>query len=130
MFNENDIFNLLGDRNYVPMNAQEIGKNIGSGRNQLHTLQRKLTRLVASGQIARIGERRYCLPKDANLISGIINFRQNGSATIIPDSESGNSKTKVLSVRARDTSVAMHKDRVFVQIDSCKKRSFNYQVGR
>ena len=130
MFNENDIFNLLGDRNYVPMNAQEIGKNIGSGRNQLHTLQRKLTRLVASGQIARIGERRYCLPKDANLISGIINFRQNGSATIIPDSESGNSKTEVLSVRARDTSVAMHKDRVFAQIDSRKKRSFNYQVGR
>ena len=130
MFNENDIFNLLGDRNYLPMNAQEIGKNIGSGRNQLHTLQRRLTRLVASGQIARIGERRYCLPKDANLISGIINFRQNGSATIIPDSESGNSKTEVLSVRARDTSVAMHKDRVFAQIDSRKKRSFNYQVGR
>lgn len=130
MFNENDIFNLLGDRSYVPMNAQEIAKSLGSGKNQFHTLQRRLNRLVTSGQIARIGERRYCLPRDANLISGIIKFRQNGSATIIPDSESGNSKTTVFSVRARDTGVAMHKDRVFAQIDSRKKRTSSYQAGR
>ena len=130
MFTDKDILNLLGDRDYVPLNAREIGQSLGVEGNQFHALQRRLNRLVAPGRIARIGERRYCLPRDADLVSGVINFRHNGSATIVPDSESGNSRPEVLSVRARDTGVAMHGDRVFAQIDRRKKRTFSYQMGR
>ncbi len=127
---DKDILNLLGNRTYLPLRAQEIGQSLKLERNQVSTLQRRLNRLVASGRIARIGERRYCLPEDADLVSGIIKFRQSGSATIVPDSDSGKSGREVLTVRARDTGVSMHGDRVFAQIDRRKKKTFSYRMGR
>lgn len=76
---------------------------------QAHEL---LDQMLERGEIARLKKDRLCIPEDADLVSGRMIFRQSGSALLVPDA---NPAGEAYPVRAEDTAVAMHGDRVLAR---------------
>lgn len=107
---------------YVPQRIEEISQVL----NLLPKDERKLRRLlrseVASGRIAQIKNQRFALPRDVDLISGQILFRQSGSARLVPFNERGNPEGDAYHVSAEDTWVSMHGDSVLTRINRDDRR--------
>lgn len=127
---EDAIIQLMRGRDYVPLKTNEFAERLNLSKNRITTLQRELRILVESGRIVRTKNNRFCLPQDADLQTGTIRFRQSGRALFIPDPLSGEVESPSLLVRARDTGVAMDRDRVLVRRKRPKRRSYRYQMGR
>jgi ribonuclease R len=124
------IFQLLGTPEYVPIPAKGIAQALGI-HNQFRRaeLDEALKNLHSMGQIVRIKNDCYCLPTDADLVSGIIRFRQSGSAILIPELTSDRKRLDPLPIRAEDTGVAFHGDRVVVRRMSTPKRVYSRGKG-
>lgn len=120
---EEKIFQLMSQPDYVPAKVENIGELLDLTGNKQDILKNVLRRLVISGAIVVVKKNRYCLPADADLIPGIIRFRQSGSAILIPDPE--NTRLRELGIAAgkerlfipaEDTGVALHGDRVLARL--------------
>ena len=100
---------------YVPARLEDIASQLQlKSKRELSQLQKIIHRRLQEGSLARVKKERLCLPKDADLVGGTIMFRQSGSAVINverPDRKD----PETFEVRAEDTSVAMHKDRVLAR---------------
>ncbi len=79
--------------------------------------------MVRAGTIAQVKRDRYCLPSDADLVSGRLLFRNSGSAKLLPDTPAdGTPAPTAVHVRAEDTGTALHGDRVVVRIEKKRRR--------
>ena len=124
------IIELLSSPDYVPLPVNSIAKALGIENPFLSKqLDESLGRLLTQGQIVRIKKGRYCLPTDADLISGIIRFRQNGSAIVIPETAPGAKRPDPLPIRAEDTGLALNGDRVIVRKMTSPKRLYGRRKG-
>ena len=103
---------------YVPETVQVLAAKLGLHRRDRRKLAHELRILESQGAIVRVKKDRYCLPADADLLTGRINFRQSGSALLIPEAQPGQPEREPIEIAAEDTGVAMHGDRVVVQISS------------
>jgi len=124
------IFELLSSPDYVPLPVNSIAKALGIQNTFLSKqLDESLGRLLTQGQIVRIKKGRYCLPTDADLISGIIRFRFNGSAIVIPETTPGGKRPDPLPIRSEDTGIALNGDRVIVRKMTSPKRLYGRGKG-
>ena len=124
------IFELLSSPDYVPLPVNSIAKVLGIQNPFLSKqLDESLGRLLTQGQIVRIKKGRYCLPTDADLISGIIRFRFNGSAIVIPETTPGGQRPDPLPIRSEDTGIALNGDRVIVRKMTSPKRLYGRGKG-
>ncbi len=123
--------------NYAPLKAAEIGQRLKLREKQQSILKNILRRLVISGAVVAVKGERYCLPADADLIPGIINFRQSGAAILIPDPE--NKRLRQLGmaagkdrlyIPAEDTGVAMHRDHVLARLVQQRGRYHRRRPGK
>ena len=115
------LLKLFGAKDYVPMRRMEIISVLKFDQDvtkEAHTL---LDKMLKEGEIARLKKDRLCIPKDADLVSGRLIFRQSGSAILIPDSDpSGDG----YPVKSEDTGVSMHGDTVLARKVDDKRRPF------
>ena len=97
------------------MRLEEIVAVLRLNPDQTKKARRMLGSMLDQGQIVRIKKDRLCIPKDADLISGRIMFRQSGSAILIPDSEAGKKGVQGFPISAEDTATAFHGDQVLAR---------------
>ncbi len=107
---------LLRASGYVPLSETEIARALGLGKNERDSLAFEVRRLLAAGEVVRIKQDQLCLPQDADLVTGRIQFRQAGSAYVIPEKRAGEPEKPDIQIAAEDTGVAMHGDKVVVRL--------------
>lgn len=112
------ILNLLGAEDYVPVRKEAILTLLKLDSKETEEANQLISQMLESGEIVRLKKDKICLPTDADLISGKILFRQNGSATLL--TETGNQKpsssNSVYIIAAEDVGVALHQDQVLARI--------------
>ena len=119
---EEKILEFMRRKDYSPLRIDELHKALGGDGKLFRKLKKLLPRMVRAGTVAQVKRDRYCLPGDADLVTGKILFRAGGSAKLLPDAPADGLPAKPgVHVRAEDTGTAMHGDRVVVRIE--KKRS-------
>jgi len=102
------ILSLLSRKTYVPLDRVGIAKELKLAKRDQRKLDFQLRRLLSDGDIVRIKRDRYCIPKDADLATGTIRFRQSGSAMVAPDATERNGNVAApIHIDAEDTGVAM-----------------------
>jgi len=116
-------------KDYVPLTIDELAAELNLKGGQLAQLRKAVKRLVGRGTLAKVKGDRYCLPRDADLVSGNIRFRQSGSAWMVPDHPPNQPPPEDYQIDAEDTHVALHGDRVLVRIKQAPSRP-RYQRGR
>ncbi len=112
------LLKLLGAEDYTPLDYPGLVAALPISKEEESYLQASLAELLERGHITLIKHKRYCLPKDADLIVGHIRFRPSGSATLIAEESS----EKVYTFTAEDTGLALHDDRVVIRIKSLSRR--------
>lgn len=110
------ILSHLQAKDYVPSTKSDLAAALGLAKKERRALDYEMRLLLASGDIIRIKDDRFCIPHDADLVTGVIKFRQSGSAFVTPDAPLGGKKLPAIEIAAEDTGVAMHQDRVVVRL--------------
>jgi len=117
---EEKILNYLRGENYAPSKAEEIVHALASDRREAKQLKRGLNELFVQGMVAKVKQDRYCIPQDADLVTGVIRFKRNGGAMLRPDVGLANAGVKdlpeMVTLRAEDTGVALPGDKVMVRL--------------
>jgi ribonuclease R len=103
---------------YVPQTIDELAHSLQLSSEAKPELQTAIENYLETGALARIKKDRYVLPKDADLITGIIKFKQNGTAIILPNPKlpAHLSFKDPFWVSAEDTSVALNNDHVLARL--------------
>ncbi|WP_269525460.1 ribonuclease R family protein [Coraliomargarita parva] len=107
------LLTLLKAPDYVPLRREEIIAVLKLNRDEAKKAHQLIDRMLEQGEIAYLKKNRLCIPKDADLISGKIIFRQSGSGFILPDSDPNG---EGYPVSAEDTGLAFHGDHVLARI--------------
>lgn len=110
-----------------PCDKIALSKILGIPPGQRAALRELLVKMEAEGRIARIKRDRYCLPQEADLVTGTIYFRMGGSARLEPE-EGGQS----YHIAAENTWTAMHGDRVVARImtERCARETLGVPPAR
>jgi ribonuclease R len=103
------ILGLLRNR---ALDKVEISKSLDLPVQQRARLRELLREMEVGGEVARIRKDRYVLPKDADLVTGNIQFHASGSAHVLGE-KAGEPD---LYISAENTFTAMHGDRVVARI--------------
>ncbi len=107
------ILALLGQKDYRPLDKNELAKRLGRKSGVRMGLNQVLRDLERSGEIARIRKNRYVLPAEADLVTGKISIHQAGYGFLVTD-KPGEAD---IFVAAENTGTAMHGDRVVARIN-------------
>jgi len=103
------VISLMSRKDYTPSGLPEVALALKINKGDLPRLKKSLNLLLAESSIVRVKGNKFALPSDVGLISGIIEFKQNGSATIF-----ANGKNYILN--RENTATAYHKDKVLARI--------------
>jgi ribonuclease R len=122
---EDQILALMGRPDYTPITLDEIAKKLG-GKSIARLVRKAMPHLMASGSVAKVKKNCFCLPTDADLAAGTIQFRQSGAAKLIPDPTPENPRPDIINIRAEDTGIALHGDKVLVRIYETPPPSARY----
>ena len=110
---EEQILELLGRNDYVPLNIPELLRELRFSPNQQQELQRFLRELEQKGLVLRIKGNRYISPREADLIPGKIRMNRSGKGFLQPDDPA----LKEIAIPENATGTALHEDRVLVRRD-------------
>jgi len=110
---EEQILELLGREDYVPLNVPELLRALHLPPNRQQDLQRVLFALEQEGRIVRTKGNRYIEACEADLIPGKIRINRGGER-ISPTGRSGDQE---IMVPGNATGTALHEDRVLVRRD-------------
>ena len=112
------LLQLLRTKDYVPMRREEIFAALKIGAKEMAAAHSLLDEMLERGELARLKKDKLCIPDDADLVSGRIMFRQNGAATLIPESTTGKPSGPGAGypVAVEDTGVSLHADQVLARI--------------
>ena len=94
------------------LNKIEISKSLGLPIQQRAKLRELLREMEFAGEIARVRKDRYVLPRDADLVTGTIQFHPAGSAHVLGEKAG----EQDLYISAENTFTAMHGDRVVARL--------------
>ncbi|MSU20267.1 MAG: ribonuclease R [Pedosphaera sp.] len=116
---EEKILQLLGRKDYTPLNIPQLLQRLRLRPNQQQELQGFLAPLEQSGQIARIKGNRYIRSLEADLIPGVIRINRQGKGFLQPEDPG----LREMMIPESATSTALHGDRVLVRRDVGPARS-------
>jgi len=103
------ILKLLAEQ---PLDKIELSKRLGVAPSQRQKIRKLLSDMERKGEVARIRRERYIIPEEADLVTGVIDFRPSGSAFL--SDEKGEKSDFFVS--AENTWTAMHGDRVVARM--------------
>ncbi|MFP4069660.1 MAG: RNB domain-containing ribonuclease [Opitutales bacterium] len=109
------LLSLLQAPDYVPLRREEILAVLKLDKDGAAKAHRLIDQMLQRGEIARLKKDKLCIPRDADLISGKIIFRQSGSAILVP---ADNPQGQGYPVSAEDTGIALHGDQVLARINN------------
>ena len=116
------LLQLLGRRDYVPLNRAELAAKLGLKKPELRKLDTELQQLLSRGAIVRVKSDRFCLPADADLVTGTIQIRPNGRGLLRPqpavDAAPDAPAPEPVEIAAEDTGTALHGDTVVVRLSA------------
>lgn len=124
------ILEILKDPEYIPLSVDRLAEKLGVGDKGFPAFKKEVSQHLRQGTFVKLKKNRICLPRDADLISGTIRFRQTGSATLLPDTPEGGTKREPFHIDAEDTGVAMHGDRVVCRIHHDRRGFHRRQTSR
>jgi len=130
------LFAHLSRRNYVPASAAAIAKDWRLNTKLRQAFNAEVGQLVRAGRLAMIKGDRLCIPQEADLVTGKINFRQKGSAMVAPETRATEPRKPAIYIDAADTGTALQGDKVVVRLRSPRERDFPFflkageQAGR
>lgn len=110
------LLEVLKDPEYIPLSIDRLAEKLGVSEQAFSAFKKEVSQHLRQGTLVKLKKNRVCLPRDADLISGTIRFRQSGSATLFPDPVDGSASREPFHIDAEDTAVAMHGDRVVCRI--------------
>jgi len=110
---EQRLLELLGSPRYQPLNKTDLAKRLQIPVNERSRFRRLLSDLDTRGKITRIRKDRYVLPKEADLMVGVLQVNPRGFGYLLNESGDGLGD---LYVSAENQSTAMHRDRVVARI--------------
>ncbi len=110
---EQRLLELLGSPRYQPLNKTDLAKQLQIPVNERSRFRRLLSDLDTRGQITKIRKDRYVLPKEADLMVGVLQVNPRGFGYLLNESGDG---TGDLYISAENQSTAMHRDRVVARI--------------
>lgn len=119
---EESILSYLSSPEYVPAKAEDIVRALSENRRDAKHVKRALNMLLTQGHIVKVKQDRYCIPTDADLITGKIRLKRNGGAVVFPDPAPATTTAKktelppVIQIRPGDASVALPGDKVMVRL--------------
>lgn len=128
-YQESITAHMLG-ADYVPSTAAELADAIKVPKGDRDRFAGELEAMQTSGLIVRLKRDRLCLPRDADLVTGIIYFRQTGKATVRPDTKTYQATPEPVEIRSDDTGLAFHGDRVVARLNSDRPRRKAKGSGR
>jgi ribonuclease R len=114
---EQRILNLLAQKDYVPLSAENLQRHLRVPPEREPEFSRALRKLERDGEIALIKASRYVRTSDADLIPGRIRMNRAGKGFLTPD----DSSLKEIAVSESATGTALHEDRVLVRRDVRRK---------
>lgn len=126
----NGLLKLLKEPRYEPLSKNSLASKLRIPRNKLKSFLALLDELEQKGTIARIKGDRWIIAKEAELVTGVIQFNQKGFAFVTPEGEEGGED---VFVPAEETGTAMHQDLVVVRLSSQRSpaaRDKNRREGR
>ena len=110
---ENRLAELIGRKDYLPLNVPELLRQLRLPPNRQQELQAVLRKLEQSGQITRTKGNRYIKSQEADLIPGQIQINRQGKG-FLRSEEAG---AKEIMIPQEATGTALHGDRVLVRRD-------------
>ena len=113
---------LLSER---ALNKIEISKSLGLPIQQRAKLRELLREMEFGGEIARVRKDRYVLPRDADLVTGTIQFHPAGSAHVLGEKAG----QQDLYISGENTFTAMHGDRVVARLVT-ETSQFEWKLGQ
>ncbi len=105
------VLDLLGQPSYEPADRASIARQLGVRGGAANRLYEVIAALERAGRIARVRRERYVLPRDANLLSGVIHLHPKGFGHLLSEEEG----VPDLFIAPANTGTAMHGDRVLVR---------------
>src|ERR1700724_526223 len=110
---EQRVLELLGSPRYQPLDKTELAKRLQIPLNERLRFRRLLNDLETLGKITRIRKDRYVVPKEADLMVGLLQVNPDGFGYLLNESGDGLGD---LYISAENQGTAMHKDRVVARI--------------
>ena len=120
------LFAHLARKQYVPASAEAIAKEWRLDTKRRRAFLAEVRQLVRSGRLALIKGDRLCIPQEADLVTGTINFRQKGSAMVAPEVRATEPRKPAVYIDASDTGTALQGDKVVVRLRSPRERDFPF----
>jgi ribonuclease R len=113
----------LAHKNYVPVSAEHLGRQLHLNTKDRRKLGHEIRQLVRTGAVVLVKGDRLCLPKEADLITGRISFRASGSAIVFPEAKVNSPERQPsIQIAAENTGVALHGDTVVVRLITGRER--------
>jgi ribonuclease R len=120
----------LKDSKYIPLPIDRLAEELEIPQSEYQDFRKEIQLHLRQGTLVKLKKNRICLPRDADLVTGTIRFRQSGAAILIPDQQDGDKpNSEALQIAAEDTWVAMHRDRVVCRIHH-DRRQFQQRQNR
>src|ERR1700757_2381049 len=110
---EQRLLELLGSSRYQPLTKTDLAKRLRIPVYERSGFRRLLSDLETRGRITRIRRGRYVLPKEADLMVGVLQVNPRGFAYLLNESGDGLGD---LYISAENQGTAMHRDRVVARI--------------
>lgn len=107
---------------YTPATPDDLSNDLKIAKGNQKDFLAELDEMQTKGLIVRLKRDRLCLPREADLVTGIIFFRQTGKATVRPDTKSYQATDEPVLIRSDDTGLALHGDRVVARLNSDRPR--------
>src|SRR5690606_27374307 len=94
------IIHLMSKRDYVPLQKDELIGRLRGKKHERAQHDQAIEDLLKQGVMVRIKKNRLVIPRDANLVSGKIVFKQSGSALLITEDKDGKSELPPIRINA------------------------------
>jgi ribonuclease R len=120
-----ELLEILKDPEYIPLSVDRLAERMNIPAEDFTAFKREVSQHLRQGTLVKLKKNRVCLPRDADLITGLVRFRQSGSATLFPDPVEGSESRPPYHINAEDTGVSMHGDRVVGRIHQDRRRFRN-----
>src|ERR1700738_1933596 len=86
---EQRLLEMLGSARYQPLNKTDLAKRLQVSVNERSSFRRLLNDLETRGKITRIRKDRYVLPKEADLMVGLLQVNPRGFGYLLTESGDG-----------------------------------------
>jgi len=117
------VLDLLKSKDYIPLPSPRIAELLEIPEGEFPDFETEIQQHLKQGTLVKLKKNRICLPRDADLVTGIIRFRQGGSAALWPETLDPKNRPTPFQIRSDETGVSMHGDRVVARINSRNKRN-------